>query len=304
MSTYAIKCPNCGGSLDILSGARQIKTITCKYCGSVLDIANEYKLLSKFSKVKIPKSPFEIGMVGKIKEVEFRIIGLVAYSCEKGITTGKDTWIDYMLYSPTHGYAWLSYEDGNTIFSRRTRLLPDKKMPNLELYDQFEFDNETYEYYDKYKAYITFVQGELTWVAKKNDVVNIYEAISPPFGLSYDRSKRESEYNISEYINPEDVYKSFNIPTEENGLRIMKQAGFHPLKPYPEIYEAYLFSSIIFSIISLVIVVVLSFNDMYRIIYFGWLLAFFASNFVISFMQYNSYLEELWEHLPQEYYDD
>ena len=31
------------------------------------------------------------------------------------------TWIDHQLYSATHGYAWLTLEDGHPVFTRRFR---------------------------------------------------------------------------------------------------------------------------------------------------------------------------------------
>ncbi len=224
MSFYAIKCPNCGGSLDIVGG-RQISSVTCKYCGSVLDMENEYKVLSKFSKVSLPSTPFRLGNSGKIKGVRFTIIGMVAYSCNRNITRGEDTWIDYMLHSPTHGYAWLSYEEGTIVFSRRTRKLPTKNMMSLEPKNRLEFDGKKYQFYERYLAYVTYVQGELTWIAKKGDVTTFFEAISPPFGLSYERSKNESEYFSSEYLDAKEIYESF-------GVKSIEDEEFNPLKPF------------------------------------------------------------------------
>jgi len=225
MSIQALTCPNCGGSIDILGGGRQVLSLTCKYCGSVLDAEDDYKVLAQFKKVNIPSSPFRIGMKGKIKEVEFTIIGMVVYSCVKGRTVGEDTWIDFMLFSPTHGYAWLSYEEGVLVFSRRTRSIPSHNMAALSPKNKLDFEGKTYKFYESYTAYVTFVQGELTWVARKNDRVRISEAIRPPFGLTLERTKYESEYSISEYLKAEDIYESFGISREIS-------ESFHPLKPF------------------------------------------------------------------------
>lgn len=250
MSVYAISCPNCGGSLDI-SGGRQIVTITCKYCGSVLDMEDEYKVLSTFNKVDLPLSPFRIGKSGKIDGIEFRIIGMVAYSCRFGVSKGEDTWIDYMLHSPTHGYAWLSYEDGTTTFSRRIRSVPKQNMFWLEPKANLEFDDRKYIFYEGYKAYVTFVQGELTYIAKKNDVVGIAEAISPPFGLTQERTKNESEYFVSRYLNPREVYESF-------GVKEIEHESFSPIKPFAS-PAMKLFStlSLKFAVINLVIIAIM-----------------------------------------------
>jgi len=251
MSAYAISCPNCGGSLEVIGG-RQIVTITCRYCGSVLDMNDEYSVLSKFSKVSLPRTPFRLGMSGKIKGVRFTIIGMVTYSCIKGVTSGEDTWTDFMLHSSTHGYAWLSYEEGSLMFSRRSRSLPSKNLLNLEPKAKFKFVGRDYQFYERYVAYITFVQGELTWIAKKGDSTLFYESISPPFGLSYEKTKNETEYFSSEYLEPQEVYSSFKVKSIEN-------EKFNPLKPFEASKsKAFAKVSLYTAILSLAIIVVIS----------------------------------------------
>jgi hypothetical protein len=254
MSVYAITCPNCGGALEAIGGSRQVKTLTCKYCGSVLDIENEYRVLSQFKKVPLPDSPFRIGMRGSIKGVEFTIIGMVAYSCVKGVSIGEDTWIDFMLHSPTHGYAWLSYEGGNVIFSRQTRKLPSSNLLLLNPKDKFKFDGESYQFYEYYRAYVTYVQGELTYIAKKDDLIHIYDAINPPFGLTLERSYGELSYSISEYLDTQEVYKSFDIKSEP-----VKYPSFNPLKPFssPKL-KAFSYTSAFFAVVTFILMVVLS----------------------------------------------
>ena len=228
MAVYAITCPNCGGSLDILGGGRKIASVTCKYCGSVLDMNEEYKVLAKFKRINLPSSPFKLGMQGQIKGVDFTIIGMVAYSCDLHRTVGEDTWIDYLLYSPTHGYAWLSYESGNVIFSKTTHNIPSVDMRKLKPKKRFAYDGRKYIFYERYPAYITFVQGELTYIAKRLDKVTVYEAISPPYGLSRESFNGEVEYSVSELLDSYEVYKSFGIGKE----KILQPPDFHPLRPF------------------------------------------------------------------------
>ncbi|MEA3523333.1 MAG: DUF4178 domain-containing protein [Campylobacterota bacterium] len=256
MSAYAINCPNCAGSLDALGGGRQVVSLTCKYCGSVLDVEDEYKVLAQFKKVDIPSSPFRIGMQGKIKGIDFTIIGMVAYSCVKGVSVGEDTWIDFMLFSPTHGYAWLSYEEGTVIFSRRTRSLPSSNFMGLSPKNRVDFEGKTYKFYEAYRAYVSYVQGELTWVARKHDLVHIFEAIRPPFGVTLEHSKNEDEYSISEYLKAEDIYESF-------GLTQKTSESFHALKPFSAPKSKSLaFASALFIGVSLfMIIFVLLFNS-------------------------------------------
>lgn len=252
MSIYSISCPNCGGSLDILAGSHQISTLTCKYCGSVLDVEDEYKVLSKFKKVPLPSTPFRLGMQGEIKGVDFTIIGMVAYSCVKGVSVGEDTWTDFMLHSPTHGYAWLSYENGHIIFSRRTRKLPSSSLRSLAPKSKLSFEGKAYQLYEHYDAYVTYVQGELTWIAKKGDRTRISEAISPPFGLYQERTSNESEYFISEYLDTESVYESLKIKADA-------PESFHALRPFSAPKSKLLSEvSIVFAALSLFMIIILS----------------------------------------------
>jgi len=224
-SVYAISCPHCAGTLDVFGGGRQITTLTCQYCGSVLDVEKEYKVLFQFKKVPIPRTPFRLGMQGKINDIAFTIIGMVAYSSEKGVTHGEDAWVDFMLHSPTHGYAWLSDENGQTVFSRRTRKLPSLNLSSLTEKERLIFDGKTYQMYERYRAYVTYVQGELTWIAHRNDSTSVVDAIAPPCGLSYERREGEIEYSISEYLDTKTVYESF-------GIKADAVEGFHALKPF------------------------------------------------------------------------
>src|SRR3712207_7000282 len=38
-------------------------------------------------------------------------------------------WVSHQLFSPTHDYSWLTYDNGHVIFSRRTRDVPEPPLP-------------------------------------------------------------------------------------------------------------------------------------------------------------------------------
>jgi hypothetical protein len=246
MSVYSIECPKCGAPLDLLGGKR-VSTVTCRYCSSVIDLQKEYRVLSTFRKIRIRPGPFKVGMSGEIEGIEYTIIGLVAYSCRKGIGTGEDTWIEYQLYSPLYGYAWLSYENGVLIFSRRYRDIPDKKMISLETKEKVRFAGRVFRFYERYFAYVTYVQGELTYIARQDDRVTISEAIAPPYGFSMEKSPDEIEYNLNRYVEAGPIYDSF-------GIKGVGEGDFHPLKPYRnDTLKRLSFVSIPFTLLYLVV---------------------------------------------------
>lgn len=221
----SIKCTNCGAPLKLLGGGR-VMTVTCAYCKSVLDLNDNYKVLSNFKNVKgLHELPFDIGMKGKLKDIDYTIIGRVDY---RGIEYPDTQWTDFLLFSPLYGYAWLTYEEGSLSYSRRERKFPNLEWNEITGHSHIVVGERTYETYDAYSAKISYVEGELTWVAKKNDNTSFIDLIDPPFGISAEKSKNEIEYYQSEYLEADEVYEAFSIPQEKRTT----EEGFNPLKPF------------------------------------------------------------------------
>jgi hypothetical protein len=73
-----LKCTQCGGSISI-RGGHNVRTIICHYCGACLDSKNEFAVLHRFINQKRPFMPLAIGARGKLKNVEFIVIGVLQY---------------------------------------------------------------------------------------------------------------------------------------------------------------------------------------------------------------------------------
>ena len=223
---YSIKCTKCSAPLNLLGGGR-IQTVTCAYCKSVIDLNNDYKVLSNFKEYKEKnRLPFEIGMKGILNTIEYTIIGRVTYR-EKEPPFSE--WSDFLLFSPLYGYGWLTYENGHLSYSRRNRTFPNidwNRIPNeLEIViDEVEFKPFT-----EYSAKIVYVEGELTWIAKQGDETSFIDLIAPPFGISAEKTNDEIEYYKSEYMEASTVYSAFNVPTERQTTEAKE---FNTLQPF------------------------------------------------------------------------
>ncbi|MCB1639988.1 MAG: DUF4178 domain-containing protein, partial [Thiothrix sp.] len=193
----SIQCRGCGAPLTLLGGGHKILSLNCAHCGTVMDAHKNYAVLARFHGQQPPFSPFELGMQGKIHDVPFTIIGMIGWESQ------GYAWVDLLLYSETHGYAWLGYERGHICFVRKTRHLPSATIWSLQPRQSVSDGKRTYKLYEHYMADITYVAGELTWVAKVGDRIQLVEAIAPPFLLSGERSNTETEYHLSEYLEPE-----------------------------------------------------------------------------------------------------
>lgn len=63
-----------------------------------------------------------LGATTMIGHDEFTVIGTMAWT---EYHAGRMwVWVDHEIYSPTHGYAWLTVEDGFVTFARKSREVP------------------------------------------------------------------------------------------------------------------------------------------------------------------------------------
>ena len=231
--TYALKCTHCAAPLSILGGGR-VSTVTCEYCHAVLDMNQAYAVVSKFINVKRPDIPLELGMKGYIKGIEWIIIGWITY---KTATFPSETWSEFFLYSPTHGYTWLVYDEGKFSFSKKVR--------DFDLYS-WEVDTPKAIFYHrghlirtepKYLIYVEYVEGELNWIAKFGDKIECwdYKGVGDK-ELSIEKTNKELEVYYSEKLNTNSVYISFNlekaqkIETADYGTTASDEQEHHKIK--------------------------------------------------------------------------
>ncbi len=214
MNYYSIKCTNCGAPLNIRGGGR-INSVTCEYCMSVLDMNDNYAVLSKFSNVVRPDTPFKLGMQGNINGIDWVIIACVTY---KTSYPEDDPWSEFSLYSPLYGYAWLVYEEGNKLsFSKRVRdfdlyTWEKKRRPKTSFYKKSHYLRAE----KPYNAFISFVEGELSWIAKKGQKVKCWDyANSKSKSLTIEQTKDEIEVYHTDKLDTKKVYDSFGIDSSD-----------------------------------------------------------------------------------------
>ncbi len=191
--------------------SRQIETITCEYCNQVHSVKDNFKTLYRYQKSMNNVQRIPLGTVGKIKDIEFTVIGYVVYTEEKVESLKEldsdEWWIEYQLYSKTHGYAFLSYEEESYYFYHRVYDLSQPLMDNVQEFDTVRFRDKFFKVEEPYYAYAYFVAGTLTWKAKVGDSTYCVDAESgsgwfsdADYTLSYERSKTEDEYYLGEPV--------------------------------------------------------------------------------------------------------
>ena len=218
----SINCTQCAAPLEIYGGGRRIESLTCGYCGSVLDAKKQFATIKKFTGIVRPfPYPLRIGQEGILKGVKFTIIGAIQYE----VTTEYATWLEYLLYSPTHGYAWLEYENGHFVFSHKVRDIPDGQVADIEK-ARFTARGRNFRVYDFYTAKIVFVEGELTWQAQLGDEVRLTDGIDPPYSFTIEKTGQSLEYSAGEYLQPDEVARGFSLDSLD------KPVGVHASQPF------------------------------------------------------------------------
>lgn len=224
-------CTQCGAGLDALGGGR-VRTHVCPYCGSELDAQDDYKVIKQHRDLQRPDTPFSIGDTGEFWGVEFTIIGTIAWN---EYYQGQSwVWVDHQIYSPTHGYAWLTVENGYVTYARKTRDTPrpaaisQTTINTAEVRPSISFQEESYSYYGSGTASPTFIEGEFNYQPDMEESIHYVSLVGGERMLDIVTARDEREYEISHLPDQKALYDSFGIPAAARP----RTRGVHPLDAF------------------------------------------------------------------------
>ena len=222
----AINCTACGAGLDVLGGGR-VTTHICAYCGSALDALDNYRALQKFDLLQRPETSFKIGTAGQIFDVDFTVIGLLLH--QEAWHGRIWRWVDHQVFSPTHGYAWITLEEGHLTFSRRYRKpagwMSSEQVNRADTRPQLSVAGEIYKYYDTSTSEVIFAEGEFTWTPRQGKRTTTVTALSETAMLSFSATAREREIYRTTYLERDDLGGGFVAAYDA-----VAPSGAHPLK--------------------------------------------------------------------------
>lgn len=170
-------------------------------------------------------SPLALGQKGSFKiadfaGVEFTVIGIMVYRT----VSEFGRWLEYQLFSSTHGYYFLVYEEGHWSFVRKVREMPSKFYPITKA--QFSASGRQYTVFETYQAELIQIVGETTWEANIGDRSKNTLAICPPYSFEIEKSETETEYFQGHYLSRQEVEDAFGP------LKSRSPDGVHPSQPY------------------------------------------------------------------------
>jgi hypothetical protein len=198
----ALRCPNCGGGLERLTG-RQAASIHCQYCGSAIDTQTEPYTV--YAANASPKGRIgdllELGDSGIVEGHNFKVIAIL----EREAVRWSFRFVEYLLYHPLAGYRWLIESDRHYTWMK---MVPNGPFRYFE--HECTIDGETLDTIDSGRVVVRRVVGELYWRVKVGDQVSAIDYASPPYAATYEASEGESTWSFGEYVSGDDIAKAFN----------------------------------------------------------------------------------------------
>jgi len=216
-----------------------------------MDRHGGFILLQQYRNMPRPDGPLHLGDSGVLNGIEQTVIGIVGVATE--VEGETYDWTDYQLYSPTHGYSWLTWNNNHVVHSRKIRgNFPE--LQNRYRMERIDALDRTFRFVERYSSEITFLEGELTWRARLGERTDTAEIAAAPYGISESHSVDEIEHTLQTYVHRDELVSAFDLK------RTLPEAiGIHPIQPFVARFHSFLAKeAIAFAGLCLAIGVVLS----------------------------------------------
>jgi ribosomal protein L37AE/L43A len=199
------KCLGCGAPLTFRS--RDIKTVACGHCGTVIDTAKPtFQIVAKVEELhRNPKLVLPLGGKAHFRGHDYEMIGVMRRTVGEGVDAY--TWTEYLLYHDKQGYRWLSEYNGHFSF-----ITPATKRPQAPTKGDATYLGKRYQHFAHYICRTTYVAGEFYWRVELGDEAIVDDYIAPPGLISRERSGKELSWSHSEYVTGDDVWKAMKLP--------------------------------------------------------------------------------------------
>lgn len=203
-----VTCPSCATAFELLAGDR-VEMAVCPSCANQIDLRGATPaLLGHLVRENRPSLPFQLGQKGRLRGSPWVITGHIRFE-------SRDEWGTYfsdelLLHNEDEGYRWLILEDSHFSLAQEAHG-PGPDIPS-GLKSRFKFDGRIFRTFEwRQTQKVVWVDGQLPYVAKVGEEIEYSDAVCPPFMLSQERTERESEYFLAEYVPASEVSQGFGI---------------------------------------------------------------------------------------------
>lgn len=214
LSARGVECPNCGAALEVKLSSTQ--SITCTQCNAVVDVSKgvgadlaHYEQTNGAFERQIP-----LGRTGTLAlggaPLPWQAVGYVERCTEP--EPGEDEtwfWREYLLHHPSAGFAFLVDSDEGWSWVRPLTGAPQQRG------ERAEWAGTTYQRKERYRARVTWVQGEFYWRLQRDERAQVTDYIGTGVAsrkrLSREQTAAEVTWSAGETLAAADIAKAFGI---------------------------------------------------------------------------------------------
>ena len=230
---HAESCPQCGSSVEWLSGLTPC--VVCPSCGSSLDVGEDKAVLLEADRMrKAQKDLFALplGASGRLQERAYTVIGAV-YIEELSGTATEETirgsqrlllpngwWVEYLLYNPLHGFAWLVHtNDGIWEFSE-----------TLVQWPRLNADGVPQRGVSlvQYGGRVAVAAGAFYWHIRSGDLTHYTDYLVDGKKICCKLSANELAWSEGKRISYAEVAKAFGLPDGGDGGAVPMKEEINP----------------------------------------------------------------------------
>jgi hypothetical protein len=198
-----LACPNCGGSIELRVPSGSL-SVTCSYCGSLLDCEGPLAILERREHVQEGFAEIPLGSPGTFDGTRYTVTGRLRRRAD--FPDGFVEWDEYLLYAAALGYRWLVCARGH--YSFVSPLAPGAVSMEGR---QARYRGRSFALFDRGKAVVTGVWGEFYWKVRVGEEVQTEDYIAPPLMLSRESSEAELHWSLGVYQPIAEVKRAFGL---------------------------------------------------------------------------------------------
>lgn len=195
-AAYSVICTNCG-------------TIYRAYAEKLIDTG-------KSTSASIENVEILIGSTGKLFGTTYQVIAIA----QRKENNTSYSWLEYTLYNPLKGLAFLSVYDGHWVFLTETDTLPEVLTRSVN------YENVSYALYSSYTSVLQAAQGEFMYAIEPKEKTKVKEFIIPSEMVSEESSDDTCMYLKGTYVPSGEIKSAFKLNT------IAKPVGVGVIQPF------------------------------------------------------------------------